>query len=193
MLGSKLLLLTSCQPIPPPKKAKKPIFTILGSLSYWPPERFEHEKAKFDVRADIWSIGITLIELVTGSVPYKDKRGNIPNNIILLQNLIVNLNTNKTVEEAFIGYTEGTKDFVKSCLKKVEKRPKYDDLMATQFYQSCEKMELKKIVQILLKKHFYQVNTEKYIWHIKTILNIKQKSKYSKNFPVTKCFSKIIV
>ena len=136
------------------------MFKITGTVRYWPPERFESEKAKFDVRADIWSIGITLIELVTGSVPYRDRKGNIPNNIILLQNLIVNLDTNKTVEDALKGYTIGTKDFVKSCLKKVEVRPKYDDLMATQFYKSCEKIELEKIVQILLKKHFYQVNTE---------------------------------
>uniref|UniRef100_A0A914DES5 mitogen-activated protein kinase kinase n=1 Tax=Acrobeloides nanus TaxID=290746 RepID=A0A914DES5_9BILA len=115
--------------------------TFAGELSYWPPERFIHEKTKFDVRADIWSLGITLIELVTGSVPYKDKKGNIPNNIILLQNLIVNLDTNKTVEDALKGYNEETKDFVKSCLKKIEERPKYDNLMDTQFYKRCEKMD----------------------------------------------------
>jgi serine/threonine protein kinase len=140
-----------------PKKEKL-IITLLGELAYWPPERFEHEKTKFDVRADIWSLGITLIELVTGSVPYRDRKGSIPNNIILLQNLIVNLDTNKTVDDKFEGYTEGTKDFVKTCLKKVGERPKYLELMATQFYKFCEKMELEKVVQILLKKHFYQVN-----------------------------------
>jgi hypothetical protein len=108
-------------------------------------------------------LGITLIEIVTGRVPYRDRKGNIPNNIILLQNLIVNLDTNKTVEDAMGGYTEGIKNFMKSCMKKVEERPKYDNLMDTQFYKFCEKIELEKVVQILLKKHFYQVNTENYI------------------------------
>ena len=103
-------------------------------------------------------MGITLIELVTGSVPYRDKKGYIPSNIILLQNLIVNLDTNKTVEDALEGYNEGTKDFVKSCLKKVEERPKYPDLMDTQLYKRCETMELEKVVQMLLKEHYYQVN-----------------------------------
>uniref|UniRef100_A0A914D028 mitogen-activated protein kinase kinase n=1 Tax=Acrobeloides nanus TaxID=290746 RepID=A0A914D028_9BILA len=123
------------------QESKNPIITILGALSYWPPERFEHDKAKLDVLADIWSLGITLIEIVTGSVPYRDRKGNIPNNIILLQNMIVNLDTSKTVEEALKGYNEETKDFVKSCLKKVEERPKYDNLMDTQFYKYCEKIE----------------------------------------------------
>uniref|UniRef100_A0A914D1P2 mitogen-activated protein kinase kinase n=1 Tax=Acrobeloides nanus TaxID=290746 RepID=A0A914D1P2_9BILA len=129
---------------------------LICALSYWPPERLEHDKAKLDVLADIWSLGITLIEIVTGSVPYRDRKGNIPNNIILLQNLILNLDTSKTVEDTMGGYTEGIKNFMKSCLKKVEERPKHDDLMATQFYKCCEKIELEKAVQILLKKYYYQ-------------------------------------
>ena len=103
-------------------------------------------------------MGITLIELVTGSVPYRDKKGNIPSNIILLQNLIVNLDTNKTVEDALEGYNEGTKDFVKSCLKKVEERPKYKELMETTCCQSCETIDPQKLVRDILKEYYYQVN-----------------------------------
>uniref|UniRef100_A0A914EDW6 Protein kinase domain-containing protein n=1 Tax=Acrobeloides nanus TaxID=290746 RepID=A0A914EDW6_9BILA len=65
-----------------------------------------YTKAKYDVRADIWNLGITLIEVVSGSVPYRDKKGNIPNNIILLQNLIIILDSNITVDEHFKGYSE---------------------------------------------------------------------------------------
>lgn len=129
---------------------------FVGSLSYWPPERFEGEKTKFDVRADIWSLGITLNEIVTGTVPYRDKKGNIPNNIILLQNLIENLDAVITVEENFKGYTEETKSFVKACLSPVETRPKYESLMSTDFYGTCEKID-SKFVEICLKKYYYQV------------------------------------
>uniref|UniRef100_A0A914DWP6 mitogen-activated protein kinase kinase n=1 Tax=Acrobeloides nanus TaxID=290746 RepID=A0A914DWP6_9BILA len=147
--------------------------TFAGSLNYWPPERFETEKAKYDVRADIWSLGITLIELATGSVPYRDHKGHIPNNIILLQSLIVKLDTNKTVEDAFGGYTEGTKDFVKSCLKKVEERPKYDELMKTTCCQSCETIDPQKLVRDILKEYYYQDEGEGVINHDMNFIPIK--------------------
>jgi hypothetical protein len=75
----------------------------------------------------------------------------------MLQGLIVNLDTNKTVEDTFRGYTEETKDFVKSCLKKVEERPKYKELMETTCCQSCETIDSQELVQDILKKHYYQV------------------------------------
>uniref|UniRef100_A0A914CKK0 mitogen-activated protein kinase kinase n=1 Tax=Acrobeloides nanus TaxID=290746 RepID=A0A914CKK0_9BILA len=92
---------------------------------------------KYDVRADIWSLGIVLIEIATGSVPYKDRKGNVPNNIILLQNLILNLDSNKVVEEAFpVGsFSDETREFIRLCLNKVKSRPKYDGLKQTRFYQ----------------------------------------------------------
>ncbi|VDN15594.1 unnamed protein product [Dibothriocephalus latus] len=42
--------------------------TQLGCIGYMAPERLE--KHQYDVRADIWSLGISLIELATGHFPY---------------------------------------------------------------------------------------------------------------------------
>jgi len=41
----------------------------LGTPAYMPPEQFE-DSAKVDCRADIYSLGITLYEMVTGTKPY---------------------------------------------------------------------------------------------------------------------------
>uniref|UniRef100_A0A914C7P1 Protein kinase domain-containing protein n=1 Tax=Acrobeloides nanus TaxID=290746 RepID=A0A914C7P1_9BILA len=109
---------------------------------------------KFDVRADVWSLGITLIEIVHGSVPYRDRKGLIPNNIILLQNLILTLDPIATVDEHLDGYTKEIKDFVKSCLKKVNDRPKYNDLMETPFYKNRETIDSEAIVKNLIEKHY---------------------------------------
>jgi len=42
-----------------------------GCRPYMAPERIDPQRAKgYDVRSDVWSLGITLIELATGCFPY---------------------------------------------------------------------------------------------------------------------------
>ncbi|CAG2061001.1 unnamed protein product, partial [Timema podura] len=46
-----------------------------GCAAYMAPERIDPpdpKKPDYDIRADVWSLGITLVELATGMFPYKD-------------------------------------------------------------------------------------------------------------------------
>ena len=53
----------------PPGKNSQSFLIFLDSLAsstvgtpwYWPPERFDNNIAHYDIRADVWSLGITLL------------------------------------------------------------------------------------------------------------------------------------
>lgn len=46
--------------------------TFVGTLGYLPPERLllKNAECSYDERSDVWSLGITLIELIMGHLPY---------------------------------------------------------------------------------------------------------------------------
>lgn len=49
------------------------VSTFVGTMNYMSPERMEGEKYSFE--GDIWSLGIVLVELMTGSYPYVESKG----------------------------------------------------------------------------------------------------------------------
>lgn len=47
------------------------LYIILNVTNYFQPERIDPGRARgYDVRSDVWSLGITLMEVATGSFPY---------------------------------------------------------------------------------------------------------------------------
>uniref|UniRef100_A0A914DTQ6 mitogen-activated protein kinase kinase n=1 Tax=Acrobeloides nanus TaxID=290746 RepID=A0A914DTQ6_9BILA len=158
--------------------------TFVGTLAYWPPERFvianekinvasiDEAKFPYDVRSDIWSLGITLTETVYGNLPFLDEKGETfdtdlaqnsvkdltqnstkSQNIISMQDAILNADRDEMISRCFgkVYSSECTK-FVRSCLEEVDKRPKYDALMKEPFYcQSKENVKQEEFKEFIRK------------------------------------------
>uniref|UniRef100_A0AC35F1M3 Protein kinase domain-containing protein n=1 Tax=Panagrolaimus sp. PS1159 TaxID=55785 RepID=A0AC35F1M3_9BILA len=96
----------------------------LGCAAYLSPERFQ--PIEYDIRADIWSLGITLVELATLEYPYQF------NNHFELMLAITSSPSPKLPDH----FSSDFHDFVDSCLQKdVKLRPKYEILGKKNWYQ----------------------------------------------------------
>ena len=106
-------------------------------LQYLPPERFEDDQPPYDDRTDVWSLGITLVEIAYGDIPY-DVKGLRPNeDYAKIMNIIKNANGEEIMSRCFNeGYSDNLRYFVKSCLNELSSRPKYQELIETNLYKS---------------------------------------------------------
>uniref|UniRef100_A0A182N4W9 mitogen-activated protein kinase kinase n=1 Tax=Anopheles dirus TaxID=7168 RepID=A0A182N4W9_9DIPT len=103
-----------------------------GCAAYMAPERIDPAKTVYDIRADVWSLGITLVELATGVFPY---RGCVTDFEVLTQ-VLTSKPPRLPEDQAF---SPEFRDFVQLCLQKdYEARPKYPDLLRHAFLQRAE-------------------------------------------------------
>uniref|UniRef100_A0A914EIU8 mitogen-activated protein kinase kinase n=1 Tax=Acrobeloides nanus TaxID=290746 RepID=A0A914EIU8_9BILA len=104
-----------------------------GSTKYWPPERFTLEP--YDVRSDVWSFGISLLETILGKYPYENINEEVKKNTIILQNLIKDTDPNRLVEMISNDYSKELEEFIGLCLKPLNERPAYEGLKKSEFYR----------------------------------------------------------
>mgnify|MGYP003361691043 CR=1 FL=1 len=101
--------------------------TNIGCQSYMAPERiksFNPDAATYTVHSDVWSLGLTLLEVALGKYPYPPETyGNIFSQLsAIVEGKPPSLPKNKFSVEA--------QDFINCCLeKKPERRPNYGDLL----------------------------------------------------------------
>ncbi|CAF0804432.1 unnamed protein product [Adineta ricciae] len=107
-----------------------------GCAAYMAPERINSsmaDKPNYDTRADIWSLGITLIELATNAHPY----ANCQTDFDVMSRIV----TEDPPElPADLSFSDDFRSFVNNCLiKDYQQRPKYGPLMSHPFFiQSTE-------------------------------------------------------
>ena len=108
-----------------------------GCRPYMAPERIDPQRAKgYDVRSDVWSLGITLIELSTGRFPYPKW-----NSVFEQLQQVVHGDPPRLdprVKE-MNRFTIDFVNFVNTCLIKDEQqRPKYTQLLKQPFIKKSE-------------------------------------------------------
>lgn len=98
-----------------------------GCIPYMAPERIDLKQSSYDVRADVWSLGITLYELATGRSPYADCLTDFDILVKVVNDVPPSLPEDMEFSVEF-------RDFISSCLiKDCEKRPKYKQLIEHDF------------------------------------------------------------
>eukprot|EP00124_Ichthyophonus_hoferi_P000015 Ihof_evm15s1 gene=Ihof_evmTU15s1 len=96
--------------------------TYVGTSRYMAPERICNQQ--YDIRVDVWSLGLSIAELATARLPYCVDKGSI---FALVQQIVKGDPPQLHLEQ---GFSPDLVDFVAQCLKKdVIKRPYPRDLL----------------------------------------------------------------
>ncbi|CAF4498332.1 unnamed protein product [Rotaria sp. Silwood1] len=102
-----------------------------GCAAYMSPERINPsnpEKPDYDIRADIWSLGISLIELATNVHPYS----NCENDFSVMARIVTE---DSPQLPTHLSFSDNFRSFVDICLiKDYQQRPKYGQLMLHPFF-----------------------------------------------------------
>uniref|UniRef100_A0A674HD17 mitogen-activated protein kinase kinase n=1 Tax=Taeniopygia guttata TaxID=59729 RepID=A0A674HD17_TAEGU len=111
----------------------------MGCAAYMAPERIDPPdptKPDYDIRADVWSLGISLVELATGQFPYQNCKTDF-------EVLTKVLQEDPPLLPPAMGFSGDFQAFVRDCLTKDHrKRPKYNKLLEHTFIKRYETLEV---------------------------------------------------
>eukprot|EP01017_Pseudomicrothorax_dubius_P027899 TRINITY_DN326_c0_g1_i1.p1 TRINITY_DN326_c0_g1~~TRINITY_DN326_c0_g1_i1.p1 ORF type:complete len:421 (+),score=88.21 TRINITY_DN326_c0_g1_i1:186-1448(+) len=108
--------------------------TFFGSPCYMAPEVLEQNGIGYDYKADIWSLGITALEIAFGKPPYSD--------CTAMKAMIKTLNDEPPRLSKKDGWDDGFIEFVESCLQKdVNQRKSAVELLKLKFFHKARGKE----------------------------------------------------
>ncbi|XP_046801864.1 dual specificity mitogen-activated protein kinase kinase hemipterous [Lucilia cuprina] len=109
-----------------------------GCAAYMAPERIDPKKPKYDIRADVWSLGITLVELATARSPYEGC-----NTDFEVLTKVLESDPPRLPKDDNFHFSNQFHEFVSKCLTKNHNlRPKYPQLLELDFIKYYEQAEV---------------------------------------------------